>query len=125
MKKFLGWLGGILATIIGGYVLFYLTRTPEKMTVEGMVIDSSLNVPVPSAMVSVEITSVPNNGPFHDPTDSNGAYGLELTGLSKRANVILRVAAAGFRDPAPTNLVVMPGGNRKDLFLTRIAAPPP
>lgn len=124
MGKFLGWVGGILAFVIGGYILWYLERPAEKIVVEGMVIDSSMNAPVPNAMVSVEILSTANNGPYHDPTDNNGSYGLELTGLSKNANVVLRATANGFHESAAIPLVVGPGGNRKDIYITRNAPPP-
>jgi len=122
MGKFFGWLVGILASIIGGYILFYITR---PLQIEGMVIDRSQNTAVEKALVTIEVNGSANAGPFDDSTDANGSYGMELSGLGWRKTVVVRAKAGGFEDSAPATLVIAPGGNRKDLFLTPISSPAP
>ena len=122
LGKFFGWLGGILATIIGGYVVWYIT---QPIRIEGMVIDRVENTAVEKALVTVEVRGAPREGPFNDPTDSNGSYGMELSGLSWRTTVIVHAKANGFQDSGPVTLVIVPGGNHKDLYLTPIASPQP
>jgi hypothetical protein len=120
MGRFLGWLGGILATVIAGYVLWYITR---PTVIEGMVIDRSQNVAVEKALVTVEIPSNRTNGPFDSPTDSNGSYAMELSGLGWRKDAVVHVRARGFRDSPSISVVLVPGGNRKDFFLEPISVP--
>jgi len=113
MAKVAGWLASILATIIGGYVIWYVTR-PAQM--EGMIIDQTQNAPIEKALVTVEVQSG-SNGPFDDSSDSNGSYGMELSGIGWRTTVTIRAKAKGYRDSEPVVFVVGPGGNRKDFFL--------
>jgi hypothetical protein len=105
MKQVGGWLAGILAAIIGGYVLWILTRTPPAppapppavvTTFEGMVYSG--DEPVPKAMVELDLTGTSSNGPVHDITDENGSYRFDFTGLPTTAGATLRVAAPGFRE---------------------------
>jgi len=120
MGKFLGFVGGILAAIIGGYGVWYLTR---PITVEGMVIDRSTNNPVGKAMVSVQIGSSSRDS-FHDRADENGSFGVELTGSAWRSTVVLLPAVAGYRDEGPTRVVVTLGVNHHDLYVIPLASAP-
>jgi len=56
MKKFLGWLGGILAAFITGYAIWYFT-VPHTTTFEGMVINGPEVAPLANAIVSVEFVA--------------------------------------------------------------------
>ncbi len=125
MGKFLGWLGGILAVVIGGWTVWYLTKPPSTTTVQGMVIDGSLNAPLSNAMVSVEVTATPSNGPFHDVTDVNGSYRLDFTGLSKSSRLIIRVQARGFQEPKPASFATISVDNRQDFVLMPVVAANP
>lgn len=121
MGKFGGWLAGLLATIIGGYAVWYFTQPPappSTTTFEGMVYSGSS--PVASAMVSVNLTgSGVDPGPYHNVTDENGAYRLDLIGLPKTAGATLSVAASGYRDSAPKALFdPLVSVNRQDFPLT-------
>jgi len=121
MGKFFGWVAGILSFVIGGYILWYLTR---PTVIEGMVIDRSQNVAVEKALVTVEVPSA-RNGPFDTPTDANGSYVMELSStLSWQRPVRVHVTAKGFQVSPPATLTLSPGGNRKDFFLMPIVPPP-
>ncbi len=103
MGKIGVWLAGILATIIGGYAVWYFTRAPATTTFEGMVYSAS--APVSKAMVSLELSgSGANNGSFHNVTDENGSYRFDFTGLPKTADAILSAAATGFQQSQPKQL---------------------
>jgi hypothetical protein len=122
MGKFFGWLGGVLAAIIAGYAVWYLT---QPMRIEGMVINRVENVAIEKALVTVEVNGAPSEGPFNDPTDSNGSYGMALSGISWRTTVTVRAKASGFQDSGPVSLVIGPGENHKDLYLTPIVTSQP
>ena len=122
MGKFLGFVGGILATIIGGYAVWYITR---PITVEGMIVDRSTNNYIGKATVNVQVGSGSNSDSFRDVADGNGSYGVELTGSAWHATVVLRPNATGYRDEGPTSFVVTFGVNHHDLYVTPVASPIP
>ncbi|MGH9598240.1 MAG: carboxypeptidase-like regulatory domain-containing protein [Terracidiphilus sp.] len=106
MGKFFGWLGGIVAGIAVGYGVWFFTKTPPPppppvvTTFEGMVYSGS--VPVPKAMVAVDLTgSAGANGPVHDVTDANGAYRFDFTGLPTASGATLSVMATGYQTAQP------------------------
>jgi hypothetical protein len=126
MGKFIGWLGGILAVVIGGWLVWYLTRPPSTTTFEGMVINGDASAPVPGAMVSIEIKSAPSTEPYHDFTDDHGSYRLDFTGLGRSSNVTIQVTAKGFQRPGPASIGTVALDNRRDFVLTPLAdANPP
>lgn len=103
MAKVGGWLAGILAVVIGGWVVWYLTRPPAVTTFEGMVYAGS--APVARAMVAVSLTgSAGANGPIHDITDENGAWRIDFTGLPTNAGATVSVSAAGYQGAIPKSL---------------------
>ena len=103
MGKVGGWLAGILATVIGGYAVWYFTRPPAVTTFEGMVYTG--DNPVAKAMVAVDLTgSAGANGPVHDVTDQNGAYRIDFTGLPNGSSATLTVTATGYENAAPKSL---------------------
>lgn len=107
--KFVGWLGGIAATVLSGYLLWYFEQpkpTPPQppsaavTTFEGMVYSG--DAPVAKALVALELTgNAGANGAIHDLTDENGAYKIELTGLPPSTGATLSVVAKGFENGAP------------------------
>jgi hypothetical protein len=127
MGRFLGWLAGILATVIGGYALWYFTRPAPTTTFEGMVINGPAVAPLPNAIVSVEIAGAANSGPFHDVTNEHGAYRLEFSGLGKLTGVTIRVQAKGFQPVTPASLSSVTADTHQDFVLTPegTAIPPP
>ncbi len=126
MGKFLGWLAGILATVIAGYLIWYLEKPKPPTTFEGMVIDGALNAPVQNAMVSIEISgSVANGGPYHDFTDEHGSYRIDFLDLGKPSSVTFEVSAKGFKEPAPASLSIVENDIRKDFVLAPVATRPP
>jgi hypothetical protein len=106
MKKFMNWVAGILAGIIGAVAVYYLTRPappPSVTTFEGMVYSGSS--PVARAMVQLELNGVINaSGPIHNLTDGNGAYRFELSGLPTAAAARLVVTASGYQPSAAQSL---------------------
>jgi len=127
MRKFLGWLGGILATIIAGYALWYWTRPVPPTTFEGMVINGPEVAPLANAIVSVEFVGGANSGPFHDFTDEHGAYRLEFTGLGKVSGVTITVQAKGFQAAQPASLRTVASDTHQDFVLipVGVVTPPP
>ena len=132
--KFLGWLGGVAATVISGYLLWYFERPkptppppppPVVTTFEGMVYSGS--APVAKAMVAVTVTGAAGvNGAIHDVTDGNGAYRFDFTGLPKDADAKVGVTAPGYEAAAPELLASpLQTDNRKDIALTLAPAPTP
>ncbi len=130
--KIVGWLGGIAATVISGYLLWYFEQpkpepppslAPVVTTFEGMVYSG--DAPVAKAMVAVDLTgSAGANGAIHDITDDNGAYKIELTGLPEGTGATLSVAAKGFKDPAPKVLAEpLQTDVRVDIPLSRVVIP--
>ncbi len=103
MGKFWGWLAGVAATVIAGYLTWYFTRPPAPpvvTTFEGMVYSGSK--PVPGAMVAVALTgSAGANGPYHNVTDQNGAYMIDLSGVPANTAATLSVSAAGYAGAQP------------------------
>jgi hypothetical protein len=100
MGKVGAWLAGILATVIGGYAVWYLTRPPVVTTFEGMVYAGS--TPIAKAMVAVDLTgSAGANDPVHDITDDNGSYRIDFTGLPSGAGATVSVVATGYQTAPP------------------------
>lgn len=122
MGKALGWLGGILATVIAGWLVWYLTLQPVPATFEGMVYDQASNAPVSKATVIFDVRGVSNSGPYRDITDENGSYKLELSNLGKSANVSVFAEAGGFAKSAPYSFPGA-GDNRRDFPLTSTHPP--
>jgi hypothetical protein len=134
--KFIGWVGGIAATVLSGYLLWYFEQpkpappTPPVTTFEGMVYSG--DAPVSRALVGVALTgSAGSNGAIHDVTDDNGAYKIELTGLPLGTGATLSVAAKGFEAAAPK---ILPGPLQTDVrvdiplnpaAVAGVTAPPP
>lgn len=137
--KIAGWLGGIAATVISGYLLWYFEQPkppppppppPAMTTFEGMVYSG--DAPVAKALVAVGLTgSAGANGAIHDITDGNGAYKIELTGLPDGTGATLSVVATGYKDAAPKVLAVpLETDVRVDIPLSPLVAalmaePPP
>jgi|HubBroStandDraft_6_1064221.scaffolds.fasta_scaffold00874_15 hypothetical protein len=118
MNKFLSWVAGILAVVIAGWLVWYLTKPPATTTFEGMVVDAAANTAVPNAMVTVEITGAANSGSYHDMTDANGAYRIDFTGLSKSSSATVQAEAKGFRSPGPGRFPTLAVDMRHDIELT-------
>jgi hypothetical protein len=136
--KFIGWLGGIAATVLSGYLLWYFEQPkpapppplPAAVTTfEGMVYSG--DAPVSRALVGVALTgSAGSNGAIHDVTDDNGAYKIELTGLPQGTGATLSVAAKGFEAASPK---ILPGPLQTDVrvdiplnpAVASVTAPPP
>jgi hypothetical protein len=114
MVKTLGWLGGIVAAVVAGLLVWYFT---VPTTFEGMVYDQRSNAPVSGATVIFEIQGVANNGPFRDVTDNNGSYKLDVSNLHPWATVVAHVQANGYRNSDPFAFPSA-GDNRKDFSLT-------
>jgi hypothetical protein len=120
MRKFFGWLAGIVASAIVVWFGWYLNKPPapaSTTTFEGMVINGAAEAPLQDAIVSVEIPGAANSGPFHDPTDQNGAYRLDFTGLGKLTGATIAVEAKGFQTVAPASLATVGSDNRQDFTL--------
>jgi hypothetical protein len=120
MRKLFGWLAGILASVIVVWFGWYLNRpvpTPMTTTFEGMVINGAAEAPLPNAIVSVEVAGAANSGPFHNPSDENGAYRLEFSGLGKLSGVTIGVEAKGFQTATPVSLIEVGSDNRQDFTL--------
>jgi hypothetical protein len=124
MNKVIGWVAGILATVIGSCLVYYLTRPPTTTTFEGMVINGEASAPISGALVSLEIKSAANGEPYHDFTDEHGSYRLDFTGLEKSTTVTIAVTAHGFEALAPASIRAAPLDNRRDFVLTPLSAPP-
>jgi hypothetical protein len=135
--KIVGWLGGVAATVISGYLLWYFEQpkpipppplVPAVTTFEGMVYSG--DAPVAKALVAVALTgSAGANGAIHDVTDDNGAYRIELTGLPAGTGATLSVAANGFEETTPKVLAEpLQTDVRVDIplnpVLTAVGAPP-
>ena len=122
MGKFGGWLAGVLAVILGGYAVWYLTKPPATTTFEGMVYSG--DAPVPNAMVAVELVGDSTNGTYHDITDDHGSYSLVFTGLPTATGATIRVSAPGFQSADPQSLTSpLQGDIRLDFPLLPVTAP--
>lgn len=130
--KFLGWFGGVAATVISGYLLWYFEQPkptppppppPAVTTVEGMVYSGS--APVAKAMVAVQVTGAAGvNGAIHDVTDDHGAYRFDFTGLPTDADATVSVTAPGYEVAAPEAFATpLQTDNRKDIALTPVPTP--
>ena len=125
MKKFVSWLGGIVATVIAGVVVYYWTTpTPApapapEIAFEGMVIDGERDAPIQSALVSFEVNGASTGDAYHDLTDEHGSYGIKLSGLSKSSTVVLHFHANGYRDESK-RLASLLEDNRYDPLLTPV-----
>jgi len=117
MRKFLGWLAGILASAIVVWFGWYLSRPAPTTTFEGMVINAAAGAPLQDAIVSVEIPGATNSGPFHNATDQNGAYLLVFSGLGKLKGATIGVEARGFQTGPPVSLGSVASDNRYDFTL--------
>jgi hypothetical protein len=112
MKKFGTWLAGIVASIIVGVAVYYLTRPkpvppppppPATTVFEGMVY--SENAPLKGAMVALKLTGTGlSAGIVHDFTDANGAYRFDFTGLPADASAALSATASGYQDSTTQSL---------------------
>jgi hypothetical protein len=113
MAKVGGWLAGILAVVIGGWAVWFLTRPPAVTTFEGMVYAGS--APVGRAMVAVSLTGKAGaNGPIHDITDENGAWRIDFTGLPTNAGATVSASAAGYQQAIPR---VLTGPLQSDIHM--------
>jgi len=124
-KQLLGWIAGIVAAVLSSLITYYLTRPPSITTFEGMVYSGS--AAVPNAFVELDLTGTPGaNGPLHDQTDPQGAYKIQLTGLSGEVNATLRVTVKGYQTPAPKLFAKVVGQDvRFDVGLDPLKAPLP
>lgn len=128
MGKFIGWLGGILATVIGGWLLWYLTRAPATTTFEGMVINGEAHAPVVGAMVLVKIAKIKgesSNELYYDFTNEHGSYRLGFTGLGKSSTATIQVSANDFQPAEPKSIDRVTVDNRHDFDLTPLVPPTP
>jgi len=125
MGKFLGWLGGIAAAVIGGWLVWYLTRPPATTTFEGMVINGTAEAPLANAIVTVEIAGTADSGSFHDFTDEHGSYRLDFTGLGKPSGVTVSVEAKGFLAVTPASIRTVGPDNRLDFVMMPQTPSPP
>jgi len=126
MKKFLSWLGGIVAAVIAGVLVYRLTvppAPPPEIAFEGMVIDGERNEPVKSALVTFQVDGAGPADAYHDLTDENGSYGIKLAGLDKTSKVVLRVQAHGYRDQSK-QFESLIDDNRYDPILRALEIPP-
>jgi hypothetical protein len=120
MKNFLAWLGGIAASVIAGVLVYYYTVPTPGIQFEGMVIDAKQEIPVRNAEVSFQIEGTGASELFHDFTDDNGSYGINLAGLSKSSTVLLRFHAKGYRDESKV-FHPLSDDNRHDATLSPVA----
>ena len=72
------WIAGILATIISGVVVFYVTNRPTPVSVEvaGSVVDASTKTVISDALVRLTVRGRPES----QRTDSNGRYYFDIEG---------------------------------------------
>jgi hypothetical protein len=124
MGKVGAWLAGILATVIGGYAVWYFTRPPAVTTFEGMVYAG--DAPVSKALVAVDLSgNAGANGAVHDVTDENGAYRIEFTGLPTGSGATLTVSATGYQNTTPRSVMApLQTDIHVDFPLDALPAPP-
>jgi hypothetical protein len=129
MRKFIGWLGGIASAVITAVLIYHFTAPKPPVpptTFEGMVIDGGQSVPIKEAMVLFEVEpSAPGNGPYHDFTDENGSYKIDVSELPGTVKVTLRAKARGFHDSNPVSLAALKNDNRNDFVLAPLPSPEP
>lgn len=121
MGKFLGWLAGIVAAVIGGYAVWYFT-TPHLTTIEGMVYTDS--GPVTNAKVEITLTGVSGANQLGlDFTDEHGAYRIDFSGVPRSAGALLQVTATGYESIQPRRLASpLPADTREYLPVIPIVA---
>jgi hypothetical protein len=97
----LTWVGGILASIIAGVVIYYATRTPTppppppptQVGIDGFVLDVASQKPIADAIVTADLGN--NLGSQH--TDSEGRYAFSVDSTTPAAQSInLDVLAGGY-----------------------------
>lgn len=117
MKAFIA---TIVSGVIIGVIVWWVTRPPSITTIEGVVYNSQVeNGRVANAMVMLEIREGSTvNGPYRYPTDNNGVYQLEFSGLPRSANAIISVRAAGFENPKDVTLNSLSDVTHQDIGLT-------
>lgn len=129
--KVIGWLAGVAATVVSGWAIWYFTQpkpTPPPPVVtkfEGMVYSGS--APVAKAMVVLDLTGdAAANGDYHDVTDENGAYSIELTGLPQGIGAAVTASAQGFTNAQPQSIASpLSTDERMDIALTPVAVAAP
>jgi hypothetical protein len=127
MRKFVGWLGGIASAVITAVLIYHFTAPKPAVpptTFEGMVIDGAQSVPIKEAMVQFEIEpSATGNGPYHDFTDENGSYKLDVSELPATVKVTLQAQAKGFHESKAVALASLKNDNRTDFVLVPLPTP--
>jgi hypothetical protein len=134
MKKFGAWLAGIIASVVVGVAVYYLTRPkpvppppppPSTTVFEGMVYSG--NAPLKGAMVALKLTGTGlSAGTVHDFTDANGAYRFDFTGLPADAAATLNATASGYQDSAAQSLASpLQLDAHFDFPLIPVSSPPP
>lgn len=119
MKTFIG---TIVSGVIIGLVVWWLTKSPSTTTIEGVVYNNQVeNAPVANATVMLEIREGQSiNGPYRYPTDGNGVYQIDFSGLSKSANVVISVRATGYQNPPTVTLTSLSDVTHQDIGLTPV-----
>lgn len=129
--KVVTWVAGVAATIISSVAIWYFTKPapappppppPVVTKFEGMVYSGS--APVAKAMVVLDLTGDPAaNGDYHDITDENGAYSIELTGLPQGIGAQVAASAQGFTNAQPQAMASpLSTDERMDISLTPVVA---
>jgi hypothetical protein len=97
----LTWAGGIIATIIAGVVIFYVTRPtpPNQVGLNGFVEDNVTQQPVPDAIVTANL----GNKLASQPTDSEGRYAFIMDSTTPPTQSIhIDVLAGGYEHYSAT-----------------------
>jgi hypothetical protein len=89
------WIAGILATIISGVVVFYVTNRPTPVSVEvaGSVVDASTKTVISDALVRLTVRGRPES----QRTDSNGRYYFDIEGGNIADSASLLVDATDYK----------------------------
>ncbi|RYC71374.1 TonB-dependent receptor [Spirosoma sordidisoli] len=99
----------LLPTLLTGFFLPLITMAqPLTQTVRGVVVDQSLQTPIPGATVVLQ-TATPARGAL---TDTDGAFRLAGVPVGRQT---LRISFVGYKDALLANVVVDAG---KELVLT-------
>ncbi len=125
MKMFVGWVAGIAATVIGGWLLWYLTVPETPVILEGMVIDGGSNTPLPNALVIFEFPRSARKDVYHQATDEHGSYRMDIVGLKRSASVVVRAQANGFKEVPAVVINLEEPDARHDFTLMPIPGSPP
>lgn len=115
------WIAGILATIISGVVIYYVTNPPKPVAVEvaGSVVDGSTKTVISDATVRLTVRGRPES----QRTDSNGQYYFSIEGSNSTDSATLLVEATGY-NPFSKNGSLL-SLNEQSPNLTRIIAAAP